>query len=230
MTTKTTPKVSLLELENNAQIGMYFLATDNFVLCGKKNLTLEQKQSIEGILQVPLIEFSCYNTELVGVFMQVDRDSQKIYVPFDIYEEELVQLKELCTKHNYEIISINSTQNTLGNLIASTKNHMIISFELKKNVLEIEKASSKKVFILEDNNLHQAGALLYSVKNKTLASTGLRDEDLEKLEKEIENITTVNSGSLYISSGIVANSFGILIGNSTTSVEIQTILESLDYL
>ncbi|MFT4244805.1 MAG: hypothetical protein ACMXYB_05120 [Candidatus Woesearchaeota archaeon] len=230
MITKTTSKVSLLELEKNAQIGMYFLATDNFVLCGKKNLTIEQKQSIEDILQVPLVELSCYNTELVGIFMQIDRESKKIYVPFDIYEEELFQLQELCSKHSYEIISINSTQNTLGNLIASTKNYMIISYELRKNILEIEKASSKKVFVLEDNNLHQAGALLYSVKNKTLASTGLRDEDLEKLETEIENITTVNSGSLYISSGIVANSFGILIGNSTTSVEIQTILESLNYL
>ena len=230
MTTKTVPKVSLLELENNSQIGMYFLATDHFVLCGKRNLTLEQKNSIEKILQVPLIEFSCYNTELVGVFMQVDRDSQKIYVPFDIYDEELVQLQKHCTKHNYEIVQIHSTQNALGNLLAFTSKYAIISYELKKNVSEIEKASSKESFILEDNNLHQAGALLYSVKDKTIASSGLRDEDLEILEEEIENITTVNSGSLYISSGIVANSFGILIGSSTTSVEIQTILESLEYL
>ncbi|MCH8519624.1 MAG: hypothetical protein LAT82_02620 [Nanoarchaeota archaeon] len=222
--------VSLLELENNAQIGMNFLATNDFVLCGKKNLNPEQKSSIEQILQVPLVEFLCYNTELVGVFMQVDRELKIIYVPHDLYEEEVKQLEELCKEYNYTIVQISSTNNALGNLICPTQNYLIASFELKSNKKELEQKSQKKVYFLEDVDLHQAGALLYSVKGKTLASTGLRDEDLEELEEEIENITTTNSGSLYISSGIVANEKGILIGSLTTSVEIQTILEGLDYL
>lgn len=227
-TTKT--KVSLLELENNPQIGMYLVATDNFVLCGKKNLTNEQKQSIEQILNVPLIEFSCFNTELIGVFIQIDRVEKQIFIPEDLYEEEMAILKEIVQKYQYTLIIIDSVNNALGNLISSTKNHIIISHELKSNKEYIEKNTSKSTYILHNQNLHQAGTLIYSVKNLALASSGLGDEELEDLENEIENISTINSGSIYISSGIVANSYGILIGSLSSSVEIQTILESLNYL
>lgn len=223
-------KVSLLELENNSQIGMYLLATNDFVLCGKKNLTLEQKQSIEQILNVPLIEFSCFNTELTGIFIQVDREDKKIFIPNNLYREEFDKITQIALKYNYEIIEIHSTNNTIGNLISTTKNYLIISKELKHYENELKKNSNKKIFFLKDNNLHQAGALFYTVKNLTLASSGLNDEELEELEAEIQNITTINSGSVYISSGIVANSHGILIGNQSSSVEIQTVLESLEYL
>lgn len=221
--------VSLLQLENNPQIGMYFIATDDFVLCGKL-LQEEEKKQIENVLNVPIIHFTCYNSEIIGVFIKVDIYNKNFYVPNDLHEEELKLLKELCDTFNYLIIQISSNNNALGNLIASTPNSLIISHELKKNLKEIERKSKKDVHILNDENYHQAGALIYSSNSKTLASSLLDNISLEKIEREIDGISTINNGSAYLSSGIVANSNGILIGDITTSVEVQTILEKLDYL
>ena len=221
--------VSLLQLENNPQIGMYFIVTDDFTLCGKL-LKDEEKNQIENILNTPITHFTCYNSEIIGVFMQVDVYTKALYIPNDLYESEFKLIEEICEKHNYSLIQISSTNNAIGNLIASTPNALIISQELKKNIAEIEKKSQKKVVVLENENYHQAGALIYSINSKTLASSHLDDNSLSKIENQIDNITTINNGSAYISSGLVSNSQGILIGDLTTSVEIQTILETLGFL
>ncbi|MFP4401740.1 MAG: hypothetical protein ACLFPL_00770 [Candidatus Nanoarchaeia archaeon] len=222
--------VSMLEFENNSQIGMYFLATDKFVLCGKKELTPEQIKQIENVLHVPLISISCYNSDLIGVFLQVDKGSNIIYVPHDLYEEELEELNTIADKYEFSIVRVVSTNNALGNLIAPTPTSNIISYELKSQKSFIEKQSKKETLILTNEDYHQAGALVYSSNSKTLASSLLDDESLEKIESSVDNITTANSGSAYVSSAIVGNSYGVLVGSATTSVEVQIILETLEYL
>lgn len=221
--------VSLLQLENNSQIGMYFIAADEFALCGKQ-LTNEQKEQIEKVLNVPVIILTCYNSDIIGVFMQVDRYNKAIFIPNDLYEEEVKQLENLCKTHNYTLIQLSSTNNTLGNLIAATPSSLIVSKDLKKNLQELKRKSQKEVLILENEDFHQAGALICSNNKSTLASSQLDDASLEKIEDYVDNITTANNGSAYISSAIVANSNGILLGDQTTSVEIQIILETLKYL
>lgn len=222
--------VSILEFENNSQIGMYFLATDKFVLCGKKELSSEHKQQIENILQVPLITISCYNSELVGVFLQVDKNSSIIYAPEGLNEEEIQQLKSITTEYGFSLILLSSTNNAIGNLVAPTPSSVIISYELKKQKTTIEKHSQREVIMLKNEDFHQAGALIFSSNSKTLASSILDDASLESIESCVDNITTANGGSAYISSAIVGNENGVLIGSATTSVEIQTILETLEYL
>lgn len=221
--------VSLLQLENNPQIGMYFIATDDFVLCGKL-LKDEEKSQIEKILNTPITHFTCYNSEIIGVFMQVDVYTKTLYIPSDLYKNEFELLQELCKKHEYSLVQISSTNNALGNLMAPTPNSLIISHDLNKNMKEIERKSKKTVIVLENENYHQAGALVYSNNEATLASSHLDDKSLNEIEDYVDNITTVNNGSAYISSGVVANSQGILIGDLTTSIEIQTILETLKFL
>lgn len=223
-------KVSLLEIEQNSQIGMYFIATDEFVLTGKKNLTDEQKKSIEGVLNVPLIDCTVFNNELVGVFLQIDKFEKKLYAPFGLKTNEITRLKEICNEYNYTFVEIETVDNALGNLIAFNEECVFVSKELKKDVKKISKHTKKKVIVLDDENYHQAGALIYSTKNKTLASSLLQDKTLEGIEEYLDDISTINSGSAFISSGIVANSHGILIGADTTTIEIQTILETFDFL
>lgn len=222
--------VSLLEFENNPQIGLYFLSSDDFVLCGKKTLKDKQKEAIEKILEVPLIEFSIMNSELVGIFMQVDKYTKTIYVHKDILKRELDELNKICDKYKYSICVIESVENTLGNLMTCLNNCVILSPELKKLESVIKKASGKEIVYLKDSEFHQAGALIYSVNSKALASSKLKDETLENIENYIDDITTINNGSAYVGSGIVANKNGILIGAMTTTIEIQVILETLEFI
>ena len=222
--------VSLLELEQNTQIGLFFVASNDFVLSGKTDLKPEQKKAIEKILQVPLFEITTHNNDLVGVFLQIDRYSNTIYAPKTLKKNEIKQLEDISKQFNYTLEIISSTQNTLGNLLSFTKKEVFISKELKEYAKEIEQKSDKHAIIIKNSEFHQAGALIYSTHNKTLASSEFSDSELESIEKYIDNISTVNNGSAYISSGIIANSFGILIGAQTTTVEIQTILETLDFL
>lgn len=222
--------VSLLELEQNAQIGMYFLASNDFVLTGKKNLKEEQKKAIEDVLKVPLIEISAYNSEIVGVFLQIDRYENKIYAPNDLRNVEISKLKEICEEYSYSLELIESVENTLGNLISFTNKAVFVSQDIKKTKKQLEKISEKKVIILNDEDFHQAGALVYSVKGQTIASSEFKDSELEKIEDYVDNISTINNGTAYVSSGIVANDKGILIGAQSSTVEIQTILETLEFI
>lgn len=224
------PKVSLLEIENNPQIGLYFVATNDFVLCGKANLKEEEKKSIEEILQVPLLPFSCYSSEIIGVFMQVDMYSKTFFIPKDLPEKEKNILQEISSKYQYSIIELSSLTNAIGNLLAPTPNAVIISSELKKYTDELKRKTQKKIIILDNLEFHQAGALIKSLNSKTLASSELNNQTIEEIENEVDNISTANSGSAYISSAIVGNDKGILIGNITTTVEIQTILETFEFL
>lgn len=223
-------KVSLLEIEQNSQIGMFFIATDDFVLTGKKSLAPEQKKSIEDILQVPVVEATVFNNELVGVFLQVDKFEKKLYAPIGLSKKEITELQAVCTEYDYTFVEIETVDNTLGNLISFGKNCVFVSRDLKKDVKKISKHTKKEIVILDDENYHQAGALIYSTKNKTLGSSLLTDKTLEEIEEHLNDITTINSGSAFVSSGIVANSNGILIGADTTTVEIQIVLETFDFL
>lgn len=219
--------IALLEFEKNPNIGLYCFVNDKFILC-KEDISKKKQDEIEKILKVPLYKISILGTELIGVF--ISGNNEKIIIP-RIFEEEYVVLEKICKKHEIEIITIKSPINTFGNLLTFYKKKIISSNLLNKKTLnEIQKKTNCEIEIFEDENYEIPGALFREAKSKLFVSQNINQKELTQLKNYISGIGTVNSGSNFISSGILCNKNGILIGSISSTIEIQNILESLDFL
>ncbi len=220
-------KVALMEFESNPNIGLYIFANNKLCLVGK-DLEEKRKKEIENTLQVPVYNISILGTELAGVFICGNDDF--ILIP-DCYDYEEEELKEICKKHDIELKKISSKINTLGNNICISDKFIIVSKSFDSKKLE-EIAKKKKLKITKIPNIEKggAGSIIRYANSKFFVSQELDEKDVEEFIDEIGSIGTINSGSIFVSSGIIANSNGLIIGKNSTSIEIQNIVEGLDFL
>jgi translation initiation factor 6 (eIF-6) len=83
---------------------------------------------------------------------------------------------------------------------------------------------------LDNKEYSSAGGVLKFLNGKYFVSQELSEENIDNILSKVAGIGTVNSGNNFIASGIAGNINGILIGSASTTVEIQNIAESLDYI
>ncbi|MCA9497050.1 MAG: hypothetical protein KC589_08960 [Nanoarchaeota archaeon] len=220
-------KVSLLELDSNPNIGLYMFVNDKFCLIGEQ-ISKEKKKEIENILQVPIYSITILGTGLIGVFLSGNNDF--IIIP-TIYDHEKKELEKIMTKHQTKIIEFDEKLNTFGNGLCFTDDLIIANNAYdKKFINKLEKETKLKITILKGEDLNCAGGVCRYLNGKLYISQNLEEKNYKEFSHKITGVGTVNSGALFIASGIVGNSNGLLIGSMSTTIEIQNIVETLDYL
>ena len=218
-------KISLLEFENNPNIGLYLFVNDNFCLLGKE-VDDTKKKEIEKILGVPVYYISILNTELIGIFIAGNND--KLFIP-QILDYELSKLEVIAKKHKTEIIILNEKINTYGNNMCVGKDEILISEEYNKNFFDFLKRKSKmNIFKVGTDEYKATGALCKFIEGKYFVSQELDENNFKKIINKISGTGTINSGSNFISSGVVGNKNGILLGSLSSTIEIQNIVEAFD--
>ena len=92
--------------------------------------------------------------------------------------------------------------------------------------------NSKEPRIASFNNYHDYLRFIYDMRTSFVDDVVpyLDPLRLENFIDEIGGNGTVNSGNNFISSGVVGNCNGLILGSACSTVEIQNIVESLDYL
>lgn len=219
--------VVLMEFESNPNIGIYMFANDKFCLVGK-SITDSKKKEIEKILEVPVYKISILETELVGIFVTGDNDF--LIIP-NIEDKERQILDDICSKHDMKLVICNHRLNTIGNNICLGDKVILVNPDYPDSVVkELSKSTKYKVHKIDSVEFKAIGSVCVFANNKFFVSQEFEEAELKVILKQIGGVGTINSGSNFIASGVVCNSNGLILGSGSSTIEIQNVVESLDYL
>ncbi|MEM3715257.1 MAG: translation initiation factor IF-6, partial [Nitrososphaeria archaeon] len=151
-------------------------------------------------------------------------------VPYTIEEQELTLLRELFPR--VEILPTKMT--ALGNIILANDYGALAHPKLESKSIEIaEKVLGVKITKKTIAGVPTVG-IMGAVNNKGMIVNPNTSEEEIKLLKEIFGVPiergTVNRGNGYVRLGIIANSHGVIVGNSTTGFELATIERALGFV
>ncbi len=218
-------KVELINVEGNPNIGNYLFCNDKICLYGQLPKKLER--IVRDTLGVPLYKIEILKTELIGVFLAGNNDF--IIAP-SIEGDELLKLKEICDKYDLKLIISKEELNTFGNNTVVLDNKILIDNEYSDKFKEqLEKETGLEVKKIKLKNI---GSLSVFINNHFFVSQDLTDKEIGDINNihPVSGIGSVSQGGRYIKSGIVGNSKGILISSNSTTIEIQNIVEFLDFI
>jgi translation initiation factor 6 (eIF-6) len=216
-------KVALLEIDNNSNIGLFSVINDKFAIFGN-TVKKEILDKISKIIKVPIFQTTILNSDLIGVFLSLNNEF--LLYPKGILEQEKLELLKISKKFEMKLIEVDDLVNTLGNSICIGKKEIILSNEFhKKTIKLLEKKSEKKLIIFQDKNYHLTGSLLRFFNKSYFVGQETSEEDIKLFEKKIKCLGTVNKGSSFISSGILINKYGLLLGSNCSTIEIQNITD-----
>ncbi len=222
-----TNNVALMEFEGNPNIGLFFFVNDKFAILGKQ-VDEKKRKEIENVLEVPLYTTQVLGTDLLGIFLS---GNNEILLTPKLYDHELKTLQEICSKHDVKLIEIEDKLNTLGNNMCLGDSEIIINSNYSKQFKEhIKKATKLKIIELNHPEFSSAGAVCTFSKGKYYVSQELNEELVKDFLDKIAGVGSINSGSPFVASGIVANSNGVLLGSLSSTIEIQEVVENLDYI
>jgi len=220
-------KVSLMEFQSNPNIGLYMFVNDKFCLLGI-HVDEKKKKEIEDILNVPVYFISILGTELCGVFLAGNNDY--LIIP-EISKNELVEIEKITSKHSVELICITDKLNTLGNNMCFGDKIIILNSDYPISFINsLKKKTNYEVIKLKNSDYKSAGGLIRFINEKYFVSQELTENEIAPILNKVGGIGSINKGAPFISSGIVGNKNGLILGSNCSSIEIQNIVESLNFI
>lgn len=209
------PEIDKTDYRGKINIGLYALVTENFGL-----FPPEFKK--KDLFEVEEVEVSIANTNLLGLFCA--GNSHGLVLPSIVKDIELDKLQAT----NY--VTIDSELTALGNLILCNDRGAIISKHLKDKREKIEEALAVKTVVGSLHGLNIVGSGGIATNNGALLHRDSSDQEIAVVESNLEveaDIGTVNFGSPYVGTGILANSRGVLVGNQTKGPELGRIYSTI---
>ncbi len=221
-----SPRIDLASFSGNPNIGLYLFATDSYVLVP---LSIHDSllHKVEKVFDVPIIKTNIAGTSLLGVLLA--GDSNKLLVPKIILDTEIKTLE----KNGVDFSIVNTDLTALGNNIVSTEKALLVNPDYDTNsIIQLRKSTGKNIIKWESSNYKTVGSLIKVKGNKAIISPLI--ENKKDLIKDLLNLdkvsaTSVNFGSPFVSSGIVANKNGMLIGEKTTGMESMQIEQAFGF-
>ncbi|ABP95783.1 MULTISPECIES: translation initiation factor IF-6 [Metallosphaera] len=204
-------------------IGVYIFTNDKYTII-PTNLDKQSKSIIQENLNTELIETTVADSFLTGIF--VAGNNETILLPRIVRDVEINAIKSVAKDVNIEVVDVRAT--ALGNVILANDNAALVYPEFSDaemniigkalNVKEIRKGTIAQVLVVGSAGVVTSkGGLLH------VEATEEEVKSLSSFFKVNLDVGTVNFGSAFIRSGMVANSHGILVGSSTTGPEILRI-------
>jgi translation initiation factor 6 len=219
--------IAIMDFDKNPNLGLYAYACDGFCLVGK-GIERSKIQELHATLKVPVHEVSLAGTPMVGLFCVGVGDH--ILVPGTVFEHELAELRKLGI--NYTVIQTAHT--ALGNNILVNTHCALVNPEMEKEAkAAISTAFKVPVVEMKIAGLPIVGALGVLRKGFALVHHDIEDFEKKLLETKLKvKITSgsVNMGSPYVKSGLIANANGFCVGSMSGGPEIDHIDHALGYL
>jgi len=219
--------INKLSIFNNDNLGVYIFCNDKYVII-PKGIDVKTKEIIAETLKAEIVEAEIARSSLIGVFLA--GNNNVLLVPKIITTEELAYLRQSLKDMRVEVLDSKVT--ALGNTILVNDYAAYVYQEFSNSeVLRISELlgleNVKKGSIA---NFITVGAVAVITNRGGVVHIDATDEEIKELEKLFRvkiGSSTVNFGSVFLRSGLVANSKGALVGNSTTGAEILRIQKSL---
>ena len=212
------------DVYSGSNIGIFTSVNDKFVYVPNV-FAKNRAENLANYLQTEYIITSVANTRLLGVLMVLNNHG--ILLPRTSSPEEITNLR----KHTDLNVKILDTKhNALGNLICvNDKGGVISPIVEKEYIKEIEDTLDIEVMQKRIAGFHQVGAVMKANNHGAVIHPEADEEDI----KNFSNIfgvniepTTINGGIPFVSSGILANSNAVVVGNLTNGPEIMMLTQA----
>jgi len=202
-------------------IGIYLTANNNFVLY-PPTLIQQSIKKYQSVFKIPLYCMTINNSKLLGVYTVSNKFG--IIVPHLIRDDELDFLK-LKLGDSIQIGILDSIDNAYGNLILCNDKGAIISTLLRKYKEQIEEILNVETIVYEFANYHLPGSISLCNNQGCLVHPLSTDEEIEEikdiLQVEEVDVSTINRGIPYLSSGAIVNDRNGIFGNDSTGPEMM---------
>ncbi|MBC8494759.1 translation initiation factor IF-6 [archaeon] len=218
---------TMMDFNNNPNVGLFGFATNNYILVGKE-ISDETVKEIKRIFELPVHKINIAGTSLIGVFIAGNDDV--ILVPGITFESELEELDKL--KIKYKVLKTDLT--CLGNNIIVSESGVLVNENFSTSDIKI----IKEVFGLPVEKMSIAnteipGACIVTNRDKALIHRDTSSYEIKFIEKVLKVKTipgTVNLGVPYVRSGILCNKKSMIIGESSGPAEIMNAEEALGFI
>ncbi|RLG82173.1 MAG: translation initiation factor IF-6 [Thermoprotei archaeon] len=214
-----------LRIFGTPNIGV-FMFVNNKVALVPSGVEAQVKRKVADTLSVEVVEARVAASPLLGVFLT--GNDRAILAPRIIRDEELNHLLEIGL--NVKVVDMKYT--ALGNLVLANNKAAIFYPYLEEDVvrtlsshLGVERFTQGVIA-----KLPTVGSAAVITDRGGVVHPDAEDEELERLSKHFGvslDIGTVNFGVAFIKTGLVANNYGVLVGERTTGPEIMRITRAL---
>lgn len=217
--------IHLMDLLGSPNIGVYGLATEAYAIV-PVGIPSKKVERISECLGVEAFITDVGETKLVGVLLAAN--SSGMLAPYFVEEEEL----EVFKRTGAEVVCMEEKFTAWGNLVLANDKGAVCSPELSKRTrLRVEEVLGVEVVPCTINGLPYVGSLAVATNKGVLAHPEITEEEKRLIEEVLRvrvEVGTVNGGVSLVSSGILANSKGAVVGSLTTGPELVMISTALE--
>jgi translation initiation factor 6 len=179
----------------------------------------------------PLFPLTINNSPLIGVYLTSNKNG--IIIPHIVRDDELEILKTYLKKvdQSINIGVLDSIDNAYGNLILCNDKGAIISSFLKDYRSKIEDILNVETLVYDFADLNLPGSISLANNNGCVVHPLSTDADVKYIKSILKvdevDVSTVNRGIPYISSGVAANDKNGIFGYACTGPEMMRLTEVL---
>ena len=207
------------DVYSGPNIGIFTSVNDKFVFL-PNGFAQTKAENLARYLQTEYIMTPIANTRLLGVLMVLNNHG--ILLPRTSSPQEIAYLQK-STGLNVKILD--TKHNALGNLICVNDKGGIVSPLIEKEFIkEIEDVLDIEVIQKRIAGFNQVGAVMEASNLGGVIHPETDEEDIKNFSNALGvNIepATINGGMPFVSSGILANSNAVVVGNLTNGPEIM---------
>ena len=210
------------DFQGDPNIGLFGIVTEKYAVLPEAGIDVS-------FLVKTVAYTTIAGTKLCGLFLA--GNSHGLIVPETITEREMHILKTALKGIN--ILKLKSNYTAIGNLILCNDKGAVISPLLRASAEKIAECLDVKVHVGNVLDMEIVGALGVATKKGFILDMYIGDEEFKFVKSALKvdgDIGTVNFGSEFVKSGILANSKGVLVGSATTGPETARIDEALGFL
>jgi translation initiation factor 6 len=218
------------QIYGKSSIGVYLAVNNRFGLY-PPTLLKNSIKKIKSIFTEPFFPISINNSNLLGVYTASNNSG--IIVPHIIRDDELTLLNTYVKKvdEGYQIGILKSIDNAFGNLILCNDKGAIISSFLKDYRKEIENILNVETVIYEFADNHLPGSISLTNNKGCLVHPLTKDEQINYISSILKvdeiDVSTVNRGIPYLSSGAIVNDKSGIFGQTCTGPEMMRLTNIL---
>ena len=211
----------------NPNVGLYAFATDKHCLMGY-DLRKSIRKQIEEILNVPVHHMTMCGTPLLGVFLAGNKNC--LLVPSICFDDEIEVLKRL--KIKYAVIDTKLT--ALGNNILCNDHGCLANPDMgadsKKLIRQALDVPLKPGMIA---GVETVGSVAIHNKHGCIIHRDAKEFEIKFIKDLLKTeiyTGSVNMGNPYLGSGVICNSNGFIVGDTSGGPEVTNIDECLGFL
>jgi len=203
------------------QIGVYLVANNSFVLY-PTTLLKPLFTKFKTVFNKPFFPLTINTSNLLGVLSASNKYG--IILPHIIKDDEFDMLKGNL-RDSIQIGILDSIDNAFGNLILCNDKGAIISTFLKDYRKQIEEILNVETVVYEFANSYLPGSISIANSYGCLVHPLAEDDEIEYissvLKVEETDVSTINRGLPYLSSGAIVNDNSGIFGAISTGPELM---------